>query len=115
MSCRAFPEIRLNHAGIAANDVGIAFGNFGAVIKHRDTLGNRHHQAHIMFDEHDRQAQFIAQAADELGRRDGLLGVHAGGRLIKQNEFGLPSKGTGNLKAALVTICLLYTSPSPRD
>ena len=46
----------------------------------------------------------VAQLADEVGQLAGLLGVHAGGRLVEQQQLRLGGQGAGDLEAALVAV-----------
>jgi hypothetical protein len=80
-----------------------SFGH-GAVVEDGDALGDGHDQAHIVLDQHHGDTQVVAQAADQLGGRAGLIGVHAGGGLVEQDQLGVAGEGAGDLEAALVAV-----------
>lgn len=57
-----------------------------------------------MLDQDDRDAQLIAQPADEVDGLAGLLRVHAGSGFIEQDELGLRGHRAGDLQPALIAI-----------
>ena len=55
----------------------------------------------MVLDHKDSQIIFVADLLDKVCKLLSLLRVHAGSRLIQQQQFGIRSKGTGNLQTAL--------------
>ena len=48
--------------------------------------------------------ELVPDAADGLGQLGGLRGVHTGGRLVQQQQFGAGGQGTHDLQTALCTV-----------
>ena len=57
-----------------------------------------------MLDEQDREAELGPQLPDERHHGDGLVRVHAGGRLVEQEQRRIAAEGAGDLQAALVAV-----------
>lgn len=56
-----------------------------------------------MLDDEDRDA-LVADGEDEFLGRAGLLGVHAGGGFVEQQEAGVGGEGAGDLQLALFAV-----------
>ena len=89
---------------VRAHRRGLALGDLLAVVEDRDVLGDAHDHLHVVLDEQDRQLALVAQPAHELGEPLGLLRVHAGGRLVEQQQLRVRRERAGDLHAALVAV-----------
>ena len=78
--------------------------NHAAVIQHRDFLADTHNEIHIVFDEQDSNAELVTDAAHRLHEFFRLIGVHAGGRFIQQQQFRVRCQSAGNLQLALLAV-----------
>ena len=72
--------------GSAWTSAGVAFGDLLAEVEHGDPVGDAHHQLHDVLDQEDRDPA-AAEAEDPLAELADLLGVHARGRLVEQQEL----------------------------
>src|SRR5204862_62122 len=77
-----------------------ALGDDLAVVEHGDPITDAHHDPHVVLDEQDRQALFGTQLADEVGHLACLAVVHAGGRLVEQQELRPGGQGPGDREPA---------------
>src|SRR4051794_28459009 len=55
------------------------------VDQHRNTIGQREHGGHVMFDQHDREPSF--QLPQHPGKASGLVAAGAGHRLVEQQQL----------------------------
>ena len=62
-----------------------------------------HDDLHVVLDEDDGHA-FVADLTDERHQGGGLLGVHAGGRLVEEQQLGLGGQRPGDLQPSLRSI-----------
>src|SRR6185369_10938667 len=99
-----FAEIGLDHVGIAPDVVGLAVGDLAAVVEHDDAVGDVHHHAHVVLDERDRGAELVVHVEDEARHVLLLLDVHAGHRLVEQQEIGLHRQRAAELDALLEAV-----------
>ncbi len=100
----ALAQVGLDDPLVALDLRRRALGDALAVVEDRDALGDAHDHAHGMLDEQDGDAALVTEAADE-GRRLGRLGgVHAGRRLIEQQDARSRGQGPGDLEPTLVAI-----------
>src|SRR5829696_6407238 len=83
------PQVGLDDLRVVADRLRLALGDLLAVVEHRHLLGDSHDHLHVVLDQQDRHAQVVAQLAHELGELLGLLRVHAGGRLVEQQQLRL--------------------------
>ena len=74
------------------------------MIKHGDAIRDPHHDAHIVFDQQDRNAELVADAANECGHLGSLFRIHAGCWLIEEQELRAAAKCASNLEQALATV-----------
>src|SRR5690606_5192322 len=72
-----------------------------AEIEHRDPVGDGHDQLHVVLDEQDSDAA-VADLSDAVIEGANFLGVHAGCRLVEQQELRLRRHGTRKLETALL-------------
>ena len=75
----------------------LALGDLAAEIEHHDAVRDIHHHAHVMLDHQHRHAVFLVEIDDEAGHVLLLLEVHAGHRLVEQDQFGLERHRAGEL------------------
>ena len=101
---RAAPQVRLDDLGVGPDLGRRAFGDLLAMVEDGHPVADPHDHAHVVLDEEDRQAEFAAQPADEIGQLAGLIGVHPGGRLVQQQQGRVGAEGPGDLQAALVAV-----------
>ena len=59
---------------------------------------------HVVLDHEDPDAELVSQAADQLGDLVRLVGVHAGGGLVEQQQAGLCGERARDLEAAAVCV-----------
>jgi hypothetical protein len=71
---------------------------------HQDPLGGAEDHLHVVLAEQDGQRPLIGDAPDQLHRPGGLLGGHAGGRLVEQEQLGLHGERDGELEGTLVPV-----------
>ncbi len=65
---------------------GAAFGDHRAVLHHRDRVRERHHHAHVVLDDEQRDALRFGERARRGDRAVGLRLAHARGRLVHQQQ-----------------------------
>src|SRR6185312_18480 len=71
--------------------------------KRNDLVGNAHHQAHVMLDQEDRDAEFFANIADHAAEIAEFLVIEAGGRFVEQQQFRLGRERATKRDALLQT------------
>ena len=101
---RGLAQVGLDDALVALDLGRRALGDALAVVEHRDALGDAHDDAHLVLDEQDGHAALVAQAADERRRLRRLGGVHAGRRLVEQQQARPRGQGAGDLEPSLVAV-----------
>src|SRR5581483_11139447 len=88
---------------VAVNLLGPALGDLLAVIEHDHRVGNFVDHVELVLDQENGDAA-IAQAPDLVGEFQRLGGVHAGGRLIEQQQQRLGDERAGDLEPAGVGV-----------
>src|SRR5436190_387086 len=83
------PKVRIDHDLVFPHDLGRAVGDLPAVVQRHDPVGDVHHHAHVVLDEGDRRAELVVDVEDEAGHVLLLFDVHAGHRLVQQEELRL--------------------------
>jgi hypothetical protein len=83
---------------------GRPLGDLLPVVEHADPVGDPHDDAHVVLDEEHRQLLLHAQLGDEVGELGGLLRVHAGRRLVEEQELRLRRQRPRHLQPALVAV-----------
>ena len=94
-------EVGADDVGVPLHLVGRAGGDRGAEVDDHHPVGEVHHQAHVVLDHDDRDVQLVADVEDVAGGVLGLLEVHAGHRLVEQQQLGLHGEGPAQLDALL--------------
>ena len=74
------------------------------MIEHHDAVGQVHHHAHVMLDQRDGRAVVGVEVEDVAAHVLLLLDVHAGHRLVEQQEIGLHGERAGKLDALLQAV-----------
>src|SRR6478735_9743240 len=95
-------EVGRDDALVGADLVVRALGEHLARLEHRDAVGQRTDDVHVVVDEHDG-----APDREGLDERDGAVDVldpHAGGRLVEQEQLGVEGEGDGELEGALLAV-----------
>ena len=90
--------------GLARTSAGVSLGDDLAVVEDGDPVADAHDHPHVVLDEQDRQAELAPEAPDEVGHLARLAAVHAGGRLVEEQELGPGRQGAGDLEPALVAV-----------
>ena len=76
-----------------------------AVVEDGDPVADPHDQLHVVLDEQDREAEVAAQPRDQARSRScRLLGVHARGGLVEQQELRVGGERPRDLEPALVAV-----------
>jgi hypothetical protein len=85
----AAAEVGLDDQRVGRDLVERAFGDLDAVVECDDAVGDALDDVHVVLDHEDRVAAFVAQLADQLRQLVRLDGVHAGRRLVQEQEAGV--------------------------
>ena len=97
-------EVGLDHLLVVADVVGRAFGDHRPAVEDGDPLTDLHDHGHVVLDQQHRDALLVADPVDELVERGRLLRVHAGRRLVQQQDLGPQGHGARDLQPALVAV-----------
>src|ERR1700736_5632977 len=84
-------EIRLDHAFVLDDLAGVTDREDRAMIEHDEALGQPHHRAHGVLDDHDRGA-LRGKRADHLEHVLDFVAGKSGERLVHQHEARLPGE-----------------------
>ena len=79
-----------------------ALGEHLAVVEHGDPVGERAHHVHVVLD--DQQRHVARQRLQHAGHALGLLGRHAGGRLVEEQEPRPGRQRDADLELALLAV-----------
>ncbi len=82
----ASTEIGLDHPWVHFDLGRRAIGYAGPKVEDRHPVGDRHDRSHVVFDEHDAQAERRPDLGDRPRHRPLLPGAHAGDRLVQQQQ-----------------------------
>src|SRR5713226_1819439 len=94
-------EIGVDHRLVGLHLVGRAVGDLDAVVEHQHAIGQIHHHPHVVLDQRNRGAVVVADVEDEARHVLLLLEVHAGHRLVEQQEVGLHRESAAELDPLL--------------
>ena len=100
----ALAEIGGDDVGVGADLVGRAVGDLAAVVEHDDAVGDVHHHAHVVLDQRDRRAELVVDVEDEAAHVLLLLDIHAGHRLVEQQQLRLHRQRAAELDPLLQPI-----------
>src|ERR1700677_4325692 len=98
------PEIGRYYRGIALHHVRNVVGDLAAVVEHDDAIGKVHHDADIVLDQRDRRAEPYVRVDDEAAHILLLLAVHAGHRLVEQQQLRLHRERAAEFDALLQAV-----------
>src|SRR6185312_8771417 len=97
-------QIGVDHVAVLAHLVGPAVGDLAAVVEHHDAVAQVHDHAHVVLDERDRGAELVVDVEDEARHILLLLDIHAGHRLVEQQQLGLHGERAAELDALLQAV-----------
>ena len=78
-------------------------GDLDAEIDDDDAVGNLHHRRHVVLDQEQRDAA-VAHRAHHLDGAVGLVGVHAGERLVEQQHLRVGGEADGDAERAQMAL-----------
>src|SRR5258708_5451 len=94
-------EISVDDRLVAADLVGGTVTYLPAVVEHDHAVGDVHHDAHVVLDQHDRGAELLVDVEHETAHVLLFLDVHSGHRLVQQQHRGLRGERARELDALL--------------
>ena len=77
--------------------------SFSPWTRHGDAVAQVEDEAHVVLDDEDGDA-LVADGEDQFFGRPRLLGVHAGGRLVEEEQAGFGGECAGDLELALFAV-----------
>src|SRR3990167_2567255 len=83
------PQVGVDDVGVLAHLLRRAVTDLAAVVEHDDAVGDVHHHAHVVLDQHDGGAVLVVDVEDEAAHVLLFLDVHAGHRFVQQQQAGL--------------------------
>src|SRR3954453_185562 len=101
---RAAAEVCLDDPRVGPDLGRRTLGDHFAVVEDRDPVADAHDDAHVMFDEQDRQAHLRPELPDEVGHLARLAVVHAGRRFVQEEELRTGRQCARDLQPTLVAI-----------
>src|SRR5262249_5436619 len=103
-------EVGLDHARVALNGRRRPFGDLLAEVQHGHDPGQAHDERHLVLDQQDRHA-LTTDLLDQRLELDRFLGIHAGRRLVEQQESRRAGERAGDLEPALLAVRQLDGGP----
>src|SRR5437867_7704884 len=97
----AHPEVGVEDRRVLPDLLGRAVGDLAPVVEDHHAVGDVHDHAHVVLDERDRRVELRVDVEDEAAHVLLLLDVHAGHRLVEQEELGLGGEGAPELHPLL--------------
>src|SRR3954449_351915 len=94
-------EIGVDDVLVRPHLVRRAVADLLAVIEHDDAVGDVHHHAHVVLDQHDGRAVVVVDVEDEAAHVLLLFDVHPGHWLIEQQDGRFGGERTAELDALL--------------
>src|SRR6267378_1655305 len=104
ISVTAGPEVGVEDGRILAHQRRRPVGDLAPVVQHRHAVGDVHDHAHVVLDEHDGRAELAVDVENEARHVFLLLDVHAGHRLVEQQQLGLGGERPPELHALLQAV-----------
>src|SRR5690348_8331016 len=80
-------EIGGDHRGILPHRVGRSVGDLAAVVEDDDMARQPHDDPDVVLDQHDGRPELAVDVGDEAAHLALLLVVHAGHRLVEQQQL----------------------------
>ena len=90
-------------AGSSRIAAGVPFGDRPSEVQHQDAVADGHHHLHVVLDQQDGHA-LVPDAPDQADQLLALALVHAGGRLVQEEEPRAGGQGAGDLEPPLVPV-----------
>mmetsp|Transcript_2863 Transcript_2863/g.4911 ORF Transcript_2863/g.4911 Transcript_2863/m.4911 type:complete len:324 (+) Transcript_2863:201-1172(+) len=103
-SVMGHPQVGIDHFLVVAHLVRRAVPDLLAVVHHDHPVGQVHHHAHVMLDQHDGGAEFVVHVEDETAHVLFLFDVHARHRLVQQQDLRLGGQCTGQFDTLLQAV-----------
>ena len=94
-------EVGADHVRVALHLGRGAGGDRRSEVDDEHAVGEVHHQAHVVLDHDHRHVQLVPDVEDVPRHVLGLLDVHAGDRLVEQQQLGLHRERAAQLDALL--------------
>src|SRR4051794_18919565 len=96
------PQVERLHQLGRADLVGRALDHHGAVVHHRDPVGDPERDVHVVLDEH--HGDVAVEREQQLREELALARREAGGRLVEHDDLGAPGEGDAQLELALLAV-----------
>ena len=96
-------QIGLDYLLVAGDLCRGSFCQLFSVIDDHDTVTQIHHELHIVLNDHDGDT-VIPQCVDKRHQLCSFAGIHAGGRLIQQQNLRCQRHGSGNFQTPLPAV-----------
>ena len=96
-------EVGGDDAFVRLDDLGGAFDEFLALDEDGDAVAEVEDEAHVVLDDEDGGA-LVPDGQDQVLGGAGFLWVHAGGRLVQEEEAGFAGEGAGDFQLALFSV-----------
>ena len=97
-------EIGLDDGRVGADLVGRALGQHATVAQHRYLGSDLEDDVHVVLDEDQRDLLALPQVVDALDHPPALVGAHAGGRLVEQQDLGIEHQRERDIEQLLVAV-----------
>ena len=94
-------EIGGDDARVGDRLLRLAFSDIFSIAQHQNVIAERGHHVHVMLDQQDRRMAFLAGIENEAGDIFLLLLIHAGHRLVEDQERRLSGKCARQFHALL--------------
>jgi hypothetical protein len=83
---------------VGLDDRRLALGQQAAEVQHVHVVADAQHERHVVLDEQDGQRELAAQHEQPVAELVGLVGAHAGRRLVEQQDVGVGGQGAAELE-----------------
>src|SRR5659263_43516 len=94
-------KVCFDDPGVVADVLGHAFADGLAEVHDFDTFTYAHDHPHLVLDKQDGQVELVAKPVDHFHQFVCLCRVHAGCRLVQDEELGFGGKSAGDFQPAL--------------
>src|SRR5438132_13613845 len=88
-------EIGGEHRGVLPHRIGRSVGDLAAVVEDDDVARQSHDDPDVVLDQHDGRAELAVDVGNEPAHLALLLLVHAGHRLVEQQQLRLAGERAG--------------------
>ena len=97
------PQVSFDDTRVVLDLLRRAFGDLLAVVEDGHAVAHPHHDLHVVLDQEDCPS-LVAQLADEVRHLGRLARIHAGHRLVEQQEPGARRERTRDLEPTLLAV-----------